>query len=397
MAALDFPVGSTVGQTFSAANGVVYTWNGTLWLASSGSTVVSDTAPVGPAVNQLWFNSLLGQLLIYYNDGNTSQWVPASPNMNVPTSPGGDFSAVSTASITLPTSFQVLVLTTINSGNSGGWYNTTSGRYTPPAGRYFLAASLTGQAIGATGIVFAQLTKNGSQIAYGFDTAYSASSTSSVSLSATVDANGTDYFELQAYCNVAGSITNSPKTVMFSGFPLSGIKGPTGNPAAGALTLYNESVLAASAADIRVTIPTLSTCKKVELEFMITTVGGANGTLALGSMIGSTPDVSVGIYSSQTTYSAATGVNAFLNNTNSWLNLTCVYAGGSVRAMYLPFNNSMMGDLTLMGQDAGGAKYQWSQSMMNGPPGNTVTGFRIFNANGVQFLAGSYMRSFVVV
>jgi hypothetical protein len=47
------------------------------WSAIGGSVTVSDTAPASPQAGQLWFDSVGGQLYVYYNDGNTSQWVIA--------------------------------------------------------------------------------------------------------------------------------------------------------------------------------------------------------------------------------------------------------------------------------------------------------------------------------
>jgi hypothetical protein len=44
-----------------------------------GSTVtLSDTAPASPANGALWYDTAGGQMYIYYNDGTSSQWVPAS-------------------------------------------------------------------------------------------------------------------------------------------------------------------------------------------------------------------------------------------------------------------------------------------------------------------------------
>jgi hypothetical protein len=40
-----------------------------------GSIVVGDTPPVSPTIGTLWWDSVGGQLYIWYNDGNTSQWV----------------------------------------------------------------------------------------------------------------------------------------------------------------------------------------------------------------------------------------------------------------------------------------------------------------------------------
>ena len=48
--------------------------------ASGGANVtISDDAPVGPSAGDLWWESDVGRLKVYYNDGVTSQWVDASP------------------------------------------------------------------------------------------------------------------------------------------------------------------------------------------------------------------------------------------------------------------------------------------------------------------------------
>lgn|SRR5262245_46576818 len=39
------------------------------------SAMISDTAPAGPVHGQLWWNSTSANLYIYYNDGDSSQWV----------------------------------------------------------------------------------------------------------------------------------------------------------------------------------------------------------------------------------------------------------------------------------------------------------------------------------
>jgi hypothetical protein len=49
-------------------------------IASGASIVVGDTPPGSPGANALWWNSTLGTLFLYYNDGNSSQWVPAAPS-----------------------------------------------------------------------------------------------------------------------------------------------------------------------------------------------------------------------------------------------------------------------------------------------------------------------------
>jgi len=91
MAVIDFPTSPINGQIFAAPNGVTYRWQSTpapgLWLSGSGVASVSagTTPPVSPAPNALWWNSDAitggGQLYVYYNDGSTTQWVPASPGV----------------------------------------------------------------------------------------------------------------------------------------------------------------------------------------------------------------------------------------------------------------------------------------------------------------------------
>ena len=43
------------------------------------SVEISDTAPVGPNAGDLWYNSILGRLFIYYEDVDSAQWVDAAP------------------------------------------------------------------------------------------------------------------------------------------------------------------------------------------------------------------------------------------------------------------------------------------------------------------------------
>ena len=69
----------TSGQVLtSSAGGNVY-WSTVTGGGGGGASVtVSDTAPSTPSNGDLWFYTGTGELLIYYNDGNSSQWVTAS-------------------------------------------------------------------------------------------------------------------------------------------------------------------------------------------------------------------------------------------------------------------------------------------------------------------------------
>ena len=100
--AINFPDSPSNGDTFTA-NGVVYTYNATqtLWKTSSaggGSSVtVSDTAPTSPNDGDQWYNSLSLKMFVYYNDGSSSQWVPASPQQAGVAGSDGDVGAAGAA------------------------------------------------------------------------------------------------------------------------------------------------------------------------------------------------------------------------------------------------------------------------------------------------------------
>lgn len=78
-------------------------------LAAGASISVGIAPPGSPAANQLWWNSDAsvggGQLFIWYNDGSTTQWVPASPAAgtgSVVQTVSFQTGAVATGTITIP-------------------------------------------------------------------------------------------------------------------------------------------------------------------------------------------------------------------------------------------------------------------------------------------------------
>jgi hypothetical protein len=77
---IDFPNAPTVGQSFTAA-GVTWVWDGQKWnvnsVAGSQFIVVSSTPPTNPTIGSLWWDSVGGQLYVWYNDENSTQWVTA--------------------------------------------------------------------------------------------------------------------------------------------------------------------------------------------------------------------------------------------------------------------------------------------------------------------------------
>jgi hypothetical protein len=51
--------------------------------AGGGEVSTSDTAPSNPNDGDLWYRSSDGRLYVYYDDGSTSQWVDANPNLPI--------------------------------------------------------------------------------------------------------------------------------------------------------------------------------------------------------------------------------------------------------------------------------------------------------------------------
>lgn len=82
------PINPQIGSLWwDSVGGNLYVWyndgNSSQWViavntSSSAMTVIGDIPPANPAVGTLWFDSLGQQLYCWYNDGNTSQWVPTT-------------------------------------------------------------------------------------------------------------------------------------------------------------------------------------------------------------------------------------------------------------------------------------------------------------------------------
>ena len=81
---------------------------------ASGTYIVSATTPTSPSANTVWFNSDNGRTYIYYNDGNTTQWVEFG-NANVgptgatgATGAAGDWTTAQTLNAQTGTTYTVV-------------------------------------------------------------------------------------------------------------------------------------------------------------------------------------------------------------------------------------------------------------------------------------------------
>jgi len=112
MAALDFPNSPTVGQQYAASNGALYSWDGAVWIsqAQGQAVFIGVNPPPNPPTGNLWWRSDPDQnLYVYYDDGNSKQYVNAVPSVSKPTGPAsGDLTgnypgpAIAASAVTWP-------------------------------------------------------------------------------------------------------------------------------------------------------------------------------------------------------------------------------------------------------------------------------------------------------
>jgi len=400
---LDFPASPTNGQLFTGANGVIYQWSsvGGLWLnygVGMNNAIINSTPPSNPVAGQLWWSPDLGRLFIYYNDGNSSQWVPADVNVAQQATAPGDFFAYGA---TIPTTGAVLVFPNVLTGNSGGWYNTSTGRFTPPAGRYRIAAGFSGANSAAASNLNISLFRNGSSIGSTFTTTGAAAFEGNVAVESTVDANGTDFFDSRGSMNPA--LNSGAGLAYFSAVPVGVISYTT--PAPGNLYLYSEQVLSVAGNDLRVSIP--SNARLVQLEWGATSVGAVNDTLLLQMIQSGTP-LTAANYETQNTYGSVSTASAGQNSGQVGWNMGGAVAWvGGWKTSWLPsavtgftggfvfgYGQSYeMGSGGLPGRVNANYSTYYNASISGGLA--SITGFRLA-PNTSNLAIGSYLRAFVV-
>ena len=236
---IDFPASPADGQVFGATNGVLYKWS-----AAVGAWLAQNPAPP------------LGGTGDFFAQGATG-WAPGSINTWTTAKPPN-----------------------VNTGNSGLWYNTATGVYTPPAGRYRLFAELSFNSNASATLGQLRWRKNGAAIP-NTDTAQHSANPSawgSVTNEVTVDANGADTFDLQVQCGVL--MSNSYGYMGAS--PLTGMQGPTGPPGGGKL-LQTQSVETGAQATTTVVVPYDDTIPQITegAEFMTLAVTPQSATSKL--------------------------------------------------------------------------------------------------------------------
>lgn len=118
MSALEFPSTPSDGQIYS---GYIYDATLTAWKkynpTQKANIYTSDTAPTPALDGDVWFNTANGVASIYYEDGDSGQWVElVEQGLQGPTGPIGSVVLdITDASPTGPTAGQM-------------WYDSTDGK-----------------------------------------------------------------------------------------------------------------------------------------------------------------------------------------------------------------------------------------------------------------------------
>ena len=125
----------------SASTNQVLSWNGSdyAWVAQSGgggggaSVTTSDAAPSSPSDGDLWYNTSVGGLFVYYQDANSSQWVEVVGKTGATGPTGGASVSVSDAAPSSPSAGQLWWNSSVNKlyiyytdANSSQWVQATT-------------------------------------------------------------------------------------------------------------------------------------------------------------------------------------------------------------------------------------------------------------------------------
>ena len=120
--------------TFALSNTGTVSLNGEPFVSGSSSAVASDIAPTSPGLGDLWYDTVAGQLFVYYDSG----WIDASPNTTGPqgeagpTGPQGNQGPAGADSTvpgpTGPNGAPIYEGTSPPQDANSLWYDTTGGR-----------------------------------------------------------------------------------------------------------------------------------------------------------------------------------------------------------------------------------------------------------------------------
>jgi hypothetical protein len=244
-------------------------------------------------------------------------------------------------------------------------YNTTTGAITvaAAAGGTFAAATLLAQAAASPSV---QWNASGNPI-------------DAKAWRATVNAAG---------ALVLSSYTDAGVVIASITFNRDGSIG-TGQPA---MRLYAETVLAAAAVEMRANVP--AGAKAIELWFATSNVGNVNDALAVNGLNGATINAGANHNAQFLSGSGAVASASFAGPVTGWqIGSVMASVVGVIRPQIMTFGTPQtIGKADCWSEAAAGTRYNYSVAFDGG--GAVVTGFRLANISGTNFVAGSYLRAF---
>jgi len=153
MAELNFPTGNPPSPTTYTEAGITWTWNNTLgvWSTDAPDQVadlsdvhVGSSPPATFGQGSLWWNTDDGRLYIYYEDGNTNQWVDASPDNESLTQTVADgryLSSISNDTAEGAITFEALTTHEAGVSVTGGANSIAAGLYGPGSNQLGIKAT----------------------------------------------------------------------------------------------------------------------------------------------------------------------------------------------------------------------------------------------------------------
>jgi hypothetical protein len=126
-----------------------------------GSPVyIQDTPPTGAAANSLWWESDTGQLYVYYNDGDSTQWVTAAPQPDVSVylqKSGGTMTGTLTLNADPSTALGAATKQYVDNATGGLFRSYLAGLILSTAGSSAMFSITAGAALDSTNINLMQL------------------------------------------------------------------------------------------------------------------------------------------------------------------------------------------------------------------------------------------------
>lgn len=347
MANIVFPASPYDGQVFVANNGVIYVWS-----ASKG---IWQTAGVVAPLGMDFFAASGGN---YIGGGGTI--VPKPP---------------------------------VLSGNAGGYYNASTGRWTPPAGRYFVWAGYFGSYSGGATQITTTLRKNGSNLYGGVIITQQVPAFNNwggdPESKAIVDMNGTDYIDY--YVSANNGVDGTANT-WFGAFP---VALPVVVPQMpNTLQMYSSAVAIGGETTLDVLVPI--NAHRVDLQFSFLSTSGADVNVSLNSVENGVVNTSNNHVGQLLAGAGATPSAAAIGTSTAWVFSSTARGWGTFSMFPFIGGSVWAGDLTFSQRSNAGIRQTQKQELDGGANPATTTGFRLTIGGGTSFSAGSYFRSFVI-